>query len=941
MKTSIPLIVAGLIFCLIPPLIFGQQPSSAKGTEGIYGPEGMNITGAMVSWTDPPPVPDLAGIETGGNFLLDSTSFWRRYHTIIHIPSDFAAGTYDWLFTSGPSGGYFNNKWNPVTVAMDSIQTYNWQGGGTNNSVTVAGGYYTVNFRDNGYAAAQAIWIQTDAQPVAISTVSRSPLTPTASVVDTITMVTSAAKSSQENFFIRYSTDNFATSTVLPVTFAADSMTATAIIPGQSGGTTVTYYAFSSKLANPSSDFDLITIQFNNNGNANYSYTIPAANYTINASGGPHGLVAPSGAVSVVQHGNQTFTFTPDAGYYVDTILVDNTYAGDSSSYTFTNVTSNHTISVTFAHNVNVTFQVDMALMIRLGKFAVGTDTVSVNGTFNGYAPKVDLLTDPNNDSVYTLTKSIRANSHIEYKFWKSRGPLNWEDDISNRTFDLGDTSVTLAVVFFDNQLFPVNVTFRVDMSIQKVQGSFLPASGDAVVLRGSFDGWAASTDTLHATDAGDSIYTVTVGIPGLSSNQYKFWKTLRNGTDYEVVGGNPVMNRNLTVGLGDSVLPLVYFSDDNSQPTSTISLTKGWNMVSVPRIMADYTKSALFPAAVSNAFAYNGASYIILSTLKNGPGYWVKLGTDTTTSFTGAPRTNATDTLTPGWNMIGTLSGMALTSSISVSPGGAVISKYFGYAGGYKISDTLRPGQGYWVKVDTAATLTLNANGPAAKRAAQADPTSGFDAVTLTDAAGRSQTLYLSHDKSSFNASNYELPPSPFAEAFDIRFASNRYAELTTAGHSEHFTVAVSGATLPVTVSWNVRTASSQLDLNAGKSVIAMKGQGSVRLNDLQGLGITVGASRTLPKAYALSQNYPNPFNPTTNIVYDLPERSVVQIVVFNILGERVAELASGVQDAGEHAITWNASVASGVYFYSIKATSTMHAEKSFQSVRKMLLMR
>ncbi|MBI5266711.1 MAG: hypothetical protein HY851_05710 [candidate division Zixibacteria bacterium] len=74
--------------------------------------------------------------------------------------------------------------------------------------------------------------------------------------------------------------------------------------------------------------------------------------FPITASAGAHGSISPSGTVSVRQGGNQTFTITPDSGYLVFDVNVDNTFVGPVSTYTFTNVTASHTIHAAFVQSV-------------------------------------------------------------------------------------------------------------------------------------------------------------------------------------------------------------------------------------------------------------------------------------------------------------------------------------------------------------------------------------------------------------------------------------------------------------------------------------------------------------------------------------------------------------------------------------------------------------
>ncbi|MCK4716530.1 MAG: T9SS type A sorting domain-containing protein, partial [Candidatus Marinimicrobia bacterium] len=80
---------------------------------------------------------------------------------------------------------------------------------------------------------------------------------------------------------------------------------------------------------------------------------------------------------------------------------------------------------------------------------------------------------------------------------------------------------------------------------------------------------------------------------------------------------------------------------------------------------------------------------------------------------------------------------------------------------------------------------------------------------------------------------------------------------------------------------------------------------------------------------------NYPNPFNPTTRIEYTIPHGGQVSLQVFNMLGQKVADLVNEYQRAGKYNIAWNASdVPSGVYFYRIQSGL-------FNQTKKMLLVK
>lgn len=75
-------------------------------------------------------------------------------------------------------------------------------------------------------------------------------------------------------------------------------------------------------------------------------------------------------------------------------------------------------------------------------------------------------------------------------------------------------------------------------------------------------------------------------------------------------------------------------------------------------------------------------------------------------------------------------------------------------------------------------------------------------------------------------------------------------------------------------------------------------------------------------PSAFGLDQNYPNPFNPSTSIRYSLPNRSRIQLVVFNTLGQEVGQPVNGEQEDGSHEVRFDGTgLAGGAYFFRLSA--------------------
>lgn len=112
--------------------------------------------------------------------------------------------------------------------------------------------------------------------------------------------------------------------------------------------------------------------------------------YTITVTSGSNGSITPNGVVNVNHGSNQAFTITPDANYQISTITVDGVVVTNVPVYTFTNVTANHTIAVTF--------ELIPANQFQITASAGSNGTISPNGIVNVIS---------GNNQTFTITPAL------------------------------------------------------------------------------------------------------------------------------------------------------------------------------------------------------------------------------------------------------------------------------------------------------------------------------------------------------------------------------------------------------------------------------------------------------------------------------------------------------------------------------------------------------
>lgn len=418
-------------------------------------------------------------------------------------------------------------------------------------------------------------------------------------------------------------------------------------------------------------------------------------------------------------------------------------------------------------------------------------------------------------------------------------------------------------------------------------------------------DPWFSITPASVSVNPGDSVVfsvTFTPLEPGLRESHLFIVHNARGGKDSIRVFGTGV------VGSSSVVVP------------SGVGI--GWQLISVPVVPA-------CPYVLSGAFGFTpGQGYYQADTLRRGRAYWKKLTTPNP-SFTGIPISLDTIALTPGWNIVGTITTPVAVSAIVTEPESLISASVYAFDGmTYVFADSLRPGRGYWMKARQPGRVILGATGGLSRPVGGVIPACASTLV-IADASGKEQVLHAAIDcASEVDLDRFELPPRPPEGSFDIRFASGRLLEVLPLAGAVKTVLEVTGAQFPLTARldeecpfalsmvWN----GEERTLYAGAEVVLAVPLTPQMIHRIPFTLLQPGSAT--PTGFALDQNYPNPGNPGTVIQYTIPEQSFVVLQLFDALGKEVATLVQEYQRAGFHATPVDGTpLASGLYFYRLTA--------------------
>ena len=267
------------------------------------------------------------------------------------------------------------------------------------------------------------------------------------------------------------------------------------------------------------------------------------------------------------------------------------------------------------------------------------------------------------------------------------------------------------------------------------------------------------------------------------------------------------------------------------------------------------------------------------------------------------------------------------IVSALAVSPNGAGGTNIFAGTHGEGVFLSANNGNN-WTAVDSGLTY-LNI---------KALYSNGSDLFAGTNGSG---IFYSNNNGTSWSAVDSGLTSTYFTSfavsGTDIFTGTNSGVYRS---HYINFTVGISPSIIPPGVSGSLKIHFDAIPTGevSEKIIIRSNAPSSPDTIYLTGNGTTTSIENTLseiPKHFTLSQNYPNPFNPSTNIDYQIPQRAYTTIKVYNVMGQVVAILKDGEQEAGSYSVQFNAiNFPSGVYFARLQSNGV-------SLVRKLVLMK
>jgi hypothetical protein len=160
-----------------------------------------------------------------------------------------------------------------------------------------------------------------------------------------------------------------------------------------------------------------------------------------------------------------------------------------------------------------------------------------------------------------------------------------------------------------------------------------------------------------------------------------------------------------------NKTITAVFFVDIG--PMNWVNISVGWNLVSVPDSVTNWTPNVVFPGVYGSMFKFSSGAYVTANLLEKGVGYWAYFTSPTapkTIPFTGGVYSSPiTIPMSLGWNIVGSREVAVAKSALTTNPPGLIYGSMFIFSGGSYVPSTSIPdGSGVWIYVTAPCTLTI-----------------------------------------------------------------------------------------------------------------------------------------------------------------------------------------------------------------------------------------
>lgn len=380
--------------------------------------------------------------------------------------------------------------------------------------------------------------------------------------------------------------------------------------------------------------------------------------------------------------------------------------------------------------------------------------------------------------------------------------------------------------------------------------------------------------------------------------------------------------------------------------------IQEGWNFLSLPVNAVNTKYNVLYPNVINKPIFFTPNTYQQDEILRAGIGYFMRYSSTIDKTFAGtfiseistarqnAPRVYPGSGGRGGWNSVGAISVPTSVNNIefetfnNTTPDKNYTLEYgvwrYVTDKGYEEVSTILPGLGYWIKVNNNGYYNLKqdnlkviGNSNVRNNNVYANSTK----ISVKDNGANNGELFLANSNVDIN--KYELPPVPPTGVFDVRFRGSYKVD-----NNNETVINLQGVEYPVSISANYpETDLTFSDALTGEvyGTIARGTASNIIVKNSLSNSIVVNKVEKINAEFGL-EVYPNPVQASgnLNIAYTLTSDEVVNISLYDVLGNKVAEVINTNVQAGTHTTNFDVNnVPVGSYIVKIEAGSNVMTQK------------